>query len=55
MNLGKQEDIGSSRGKLRIALFGELSLEEAVKLLQDRLLLDLDMRQKSLYRSQVYM
>jgi hypothetical protein len=36
----KQEDTGSWR-KLRIALFVELSLEEAMDLSQDRLLLDL--------------
>jgi hypothetical protein len=40
-DLRKQEDTGSWR-KLRIALFGELSLEEAMDLSQDRLLLDLN-------------
>jgi hypothetical protein len=38
----KQEDTGSWRRKLRIALFGELSLEEAMDLSQERLLLDLE-------------
>jgi hypothetical protein len=38
MNLRKQEDTGSLRRKLRIALFGELSLEEAMDLSKDRLL-----------------
>jgi hypothetical protein len=42
MNLRKQEDTGSRRRKLRIELFGELILEEAMDLSQDRLLLDLD-------------
>jgi hypothetical protein len=41
MTLRKQEDTGSWR-KLRIALFGELSLEEAMDLSQDRPLLDLN-------------
>jgi hypothetical protein len=43
MTLRKQEDTGSWRRKLRIALFGEPSLEEAIDLSQDRLLLDLTM------------
>jgi hypothetical protein len=38
MTLRKQEDTGSWRRKLRIALFGELSLEEAMDLSQDRML-----------------
>jgi hypothetical protein len=42
MILRKQEDTGSWRRKLRIALFGELSLEEAMNLSQDRLLLELE-------------
>jgi hypothetical protein len=37
MTLRKQEVTGSLRRKLRIALFGELSLEEAMDLRQDRL------------------
>jgi hypothetical protein len=41
MTSRKQEDSGSWRRKLRITLFGELSLEEAMDLSQDRLLLDL--------------
>jgi hypothetical protein len=41
MTLRKQEDTGSWRRKLRIALFGELTLEEAMDLSQDRLLLEL--------------
>jgi hypothetical protein len=41
MILRKQEDTGSSRRKLRIALFEELSLEEAMDLMRDRLLLNL--------------
>jgi hypothetical protein len=41
MTSRKQEDTGTWR-KLRIALFGELSLEEAMDLPQDRLLLDLE-------------
>jgi uncharacterized protein YhhL (DUF1145 family) len=36
--LKKKEDTGSWRRKLRIALFGELGLEEATDLSQDRLL-----------------
>jgi hypothetical protein len=40
----KQEDTGSWRRKLRIALFGELSLEEAMDLSQDRLLPELEHR-----------
>jgi hypothetical protein len=39
MTWRKQEDNGSWRRKLRIALFGELSLERAMDLSQDRLLL----------------
>jgi hypothetical protein len=35
MTLRKQEDTGSWR-KLRIAIFGELSLEEAMDLSQDK-------------------
>jgi hypothetical protein len=42
MTLRKQEDTGSCRRKLRIALFGELSLEEAMDLSQDRILLELE-------------
>jgi hypothetical protein len=41
--LRKQEDTGSCRRMLRIALFGELSLEEAVDLSQDRLLLQVEL------------
>jgi hypothetical protein len=39
MTLRKEEDTGSWR-KLRITLFGELSLEEAMDLSQHRLLLE---------------
>jgi hypothetical protein len=42
MTLRKQEDTGSWRRKLRIALLAELRLEEAMDLSQDRLLLELD-------------
>jgi hypothetical protein len=42
MTLRKQEDAGSWRRKLKIALFGELSLEEAIDLSRDRQILDLD-------------
>jgi hypothetical protein len=42
MTLRKQEDTGSWRRKLRIALFGQLSLEETKDVSQDRLLLDLN-------------
>jgi hypothetical protein len=42
MTLRKQEVTGSRRRKLRIALFGELSFDEAMDLSQDRLLLELD-------------
>jgi hypothetical protein len=41
MTWRKQEDTQSWRRKLRIALFGEASFEEAMDLSQDRLLLDL--------------
>jgi hypothetical protein len=37
---GVQEDTGSWRRKLKIALFGELSLEEAIDLSRDRQILD---------------
>jgi hypothetical protein len=40
MTLRKQEDTGSGRRKLKIALFGELSLEEAIDLSRDRQILD---------------
>jgi hypothetical protein len=40
MTLSKQEDTGSSRRKLKIALFGELSLEEAIDLSGDRRILE---------------
>jgi hypothetical protein len=40
-DLKEQENTGSWRRKLRIALFGKLSLEEAMDLSQDRLLFDL--------------
>jgi hypothetical protein len=36
MPLRKQEDTGSWRRKLRIALFGEISLEEAMDMSQDK-------------------
>jgi hypothetical protein len=41
MTLRKQEDTGSRRRKLKIALFGELSLEEAIDLSGDRQILEL--------------
>jgi hypothetical protein len=41
MTWRKQEDTGSWRRKLRIELFGKLSLEEAMNLSLDRLLLEL--------------
>jgi hypothetical protein len=41
MTSRKQKDTGSWRRKLRIKFFGELSLEEAMDLSQDRLLLEL--------------
>jgi hypothetical protein len=41
MTLRKQEDTGSWRRKLRIAFFGELSLEEAMDLSEDTILLGL--------------
>jgi hypothetical protein len=41
MTLRKQEDTGSLRRKLRIAPSGELSLEEAMDLSQDRQLLEI--------------
>jgi hypothetical protein len=37
---GKKKDTGSGRRKLKIALFGELSLEEAIDLSGDRQILD---------------
>jgi hypothetical protein len=40
-DLKEAEDTGSWRRTLRISLFEELSLEEAMDLSQDRLLLDL--------------
>jgi hypothetical protein len=40
MTLRKQEDTGSRRRKLKIALFGELSLEEAIDLSRDRQILE---------------
>jgi hypothetical protein len=40
MTLRKQEDTGSLRRELKIAPFGELSLEEAVDLSRDRQILD---------------
>jgi hypothetical protein len=40
MTLRKQEDTGSWRRKLKIALFGELSLEEAIDLSRDRQILE---------------
>jgi hypothetical protein len=42
-DLRKQEDTGSWRRKLRFTRFGELGLEEAMDLSQDRLLLDLNL------------
>jgi hypothetical protein len=42
MALRKQEDTGSWRRKLMIALFGELCLEEEMDMTQDRLLLELE-------------
>jgi hypothetical protein len=41
MTVRKQGDTGSWRRKLRIVLFGELSLKEVMDLSQDRLLLEL--------------
>jgi hypothetical protein len=39
MTLRKQEDTGSWRRKLKIALFGEFILEEAMDLSRDRQIL----------------
>jgi hypothetical protein len=54
MTLRKQEDTGSWRRKLRIALFRELSLEEVMDLSQDRLLLELEYKIKSSVRVNMY-
>jgi hypothetical protein len=56
MTLRKQEDTGSSRRKLKIALFGELSLEEAMDLSRDRQILDLTLplRRASLYSPTIF-
>jgi hypothetical protein len=52
MTLRKQEDTGSWRRKFRIAIFGDLRLEEAMDLSQDKLLLDLDITCARRYLSQ---